>query len=63
MFKAWWECLNMILLQISYRVSLWKKIENQLIFDEVMGKSFMSVFLTQSVYVCIIHWHEEFPVP
>jgi len=32
------------LLQIYYRVRLWKKFEKRLLFDEVMGKSLVSWF-------------------
>ena len=42
--------LNMSLLQIYYGVHQWKKLENWLIFGEVMGKSLVSCFLTHSVY-------------
>ena len=45
------EYLDRSLLQIYNWVRQWKKIENRLIFDEVMGKSLVSCFLTRSVYV------------
>ena len=39
----------MRLLQISYWVRQWKKLENRLIFGVVMGKSLVSCFLTHGV--------------
>ena len=45
------EYLNMSLLQIYQWVCQWKNFENRLTFGEVMGKSLVSCFFWDTVYI------------
>ena len=49
-------CLNMSLLPMYHLVRQWKNFENRLTFEEVMGRSLLSCFLTHKVEMSHVLW-------